>query len=183
MAVGRAADRRMVEAGREMTGPGSGLTFRAAGPSLESLHQALAHLARALSGQLLVPSWSGYYFYEGDDEVRLHVDTPLCNLTMVIVVMGTLGALHLHPELRGTAPAELQRLEADPGVGPGQRRTRRPFTDGGDGVSRPPAAPPPPRTGAREPRRRGRLPLPKVLLRSPASGKPRADHFKGKNRR
>jgi len=97
-----------------MTRPGSGLTLRAAGPSLESLHMALARLARALSGQLLVPSWSGYYFYEGDDEVRLHVDTPLCDLTMVIVVMGTLGALHLHPELRGTAPAELQMLEADP---------------------------------------------------------------------
>jgi len=97
-----------------MTRPGAGLTLRAAGPSLEGLHHALARLARALSGQLLVPSWSGYYFYEGDDEVRLHVDTPLCDLTMVIVVMGALGALHLHPELRGMTPAELQMLEADP---------------------------------------------------------------------
>jgi hypothetical protein len=84
------------------------------GPMLERLHLDLVGPCRRLTGQVLDPSFAAYYFYSGDDEVRLHLDTPQCDLTMISEVLGPLGPLHLHPELMGMTIDELVSLEADP---------------------------------------------------------------------
>ena len=74
----------------------------------------LASVARALSGQFLEPSYSAYYIYEDNDEVRLHLDTDQCDLTLIAEAMGNLGPLRVHPELAGMTIAELFELEGDP---------------------------------------------------------------------
>ncbi len=93
--------------------PGVRPTLLSTGPVLEALHHELAGLTRALTGQLLVPSFASYYFYEGNDEVRLHLDTDQCDLTMIAEVLGELGPLRLHPELAGMTIDELFELEDD----------------------------------------------------------------------
>lgn len=102
---------RRVAPGRPVLRP----TLLASGPVLEALHVQLVGLARALTGQLLEPGFASYYFYEDNDEVRLHLDTDQCDLTMIAEVMGDLGPLHLHPELAGMTIDELFDLEGEPG--------------------------------------------------------------------
>lgn len=87
----------------------------ATGPLLEALHPALTTLARTLSGRLLVPSFAVYGFLEGDDECILHYDTDQSDLTLLIMALGRVAPLRVHPELRGASEADLGRLECDPG--------------------------------------------------------------------
>ena len=94
--------------------PGDRSTLIASGPVLQQLHLELAGLARRLTGQALVPTFAAYYYYQDDDEVRLHLDTEDCDLTMITEALGPLGPLHLHPELVGRTTEELTALEADP---------------------------------------------------------------------
>jgi hypothetical protein len=94
--------------------PGDQPPLIARGPLLDQLHLDLVGLTRRLTGQVLVPTFAAYYFYEGDDEVRLHLDTADCDLTMISEVLGPLGPLHLHPELAGLTPQQLTVREAHP---------------------------------------------------------------------
>ena len=80
--------------------PGERPTLLTSGPVLEELHIELVGVARSLTGQMLEPSFAAYYFYEDNDEVRLHLDTDQCDLTMITEVMGALGPLHVHPGSR-----------------------------------------------------------------------------------
>jgi len=83
------------------------------GPVLAELHGSLTSFLRALSARMLVPSQATYTYYEVDEEVRLHVDTPACDVTLITEVLGKLGPLHLHPELHGTATDELVQIEGN----------------------------------------------------------------------
>jgi hypothetical protein len=94
--------------------PGIRPTLLASGDVLSALHDQLVGVARSLTGQALVPSFAFYYFYETNDEVRLHYDTDQCDLTMITEVLGELGPLHMHPELRTLSIDELFTLEDDP---------------------------------------------------------------------
>jgi hypothetical protein len=83
------------------------------GPVLAELHGSLTRFLRALSARMLVPSQATYTYYELDEEVRLHVDTPPCDVTLITEVLGKLGPLHLHPELEGMPTDDLVQLEGD----------------------------------------------------------------------
>lgn len=83
------------------------------GPVLAELHGSLTRFLRALSARMLVPSQATYTYYELDEEVRLHVDTPACDVTLITEVLGKLGPLHLHPELERRSTDELVPLEGD----------------------------------------------------------------------
>ncbi|MEX2985163.1 hypothetical protein [Streptomyces sp. C36] len=85
------------------------------GPLLARVHLALVGAARALTGRLLVPTFAAYGYYEGDDEVFLHVDTEQCDLTLLTVAFGEVGPLHVHPGLIGSTMERLGELEGDPG--------------------------------------------------------------------
>jgi hypothetical protein len=100
VAPGRASSRPAV-----MVGPG---------PLLAELHHSLVGFLRGLSARMLVPSQATYTYYEFDEEVRLHIDTPACDVTVLTEVLGNLGPLHLHPELTGWQTPDLLDLEADP---------------------------------------------------------------------
>ncbi|MFF6772313.1 hypothetical protein ACFY8W_01975 [Streptomyces sp. NPDC012637] len=104
-----AGPRTPVEGRRRVRKP----TPAATGPLLSRLHVSMTGVARTLSGRLLVPSFSSYGYYEGDDEVLLHLDTADCDVTLLTTALGRVGPLHLRPELRGRAMAELGRLEDD----------------------------------------------------------------------
>ncbi|MFI6150680.1 hypothetical protein [Streptomyces sp. NPDC051109] len=84
------------------------------GPLLTRLHFALVPLARALTGRLLVPSYGWYNFYPSDDAIWLHVDVEKSDLAILATALGSVGPLHLHPELAGQTQAELDRLQAGP---------------------------------------------------------------------
>jgi hypothetical protein len=112
--------------------PGRRPTLLASGATLELLHHDLAGVARSLTGQALVPSFASYYFYDGNDEVRLHLDTDQCDLTMIAEVLGDLGPLHVHPELAGMTIDELFALEGDPTW---DRRSGRPLHHPRSGVT------------------------------------------------
>jgi hypothetical protein len=88
-------------------------TRAATGRLLSRLHVSMIGLARAVSGRLVVPTFSSYGYYETDDEVLLHLDTDDCDVTLLTTALGQVGPLHLRPELRGSTEAELGRLEAD----------------------------------------------------------------------
>ncbi|GHG67093.1 hypothetical protein [Streptomyces griseocarneus] len=90
-------------------------TPAASGPLLARVHLALVGAARALTGRLLVPTFAAYGYYEGDDEVFLHVDTEQCDLTLLTVAFGEVGPLHVHPGLIGSTMERLGELEGDPG--------------------------------------------------------------------
>ncbi|MFG2775994.1 hypothetical protein [Streptomyces sp. NPDC048350] len=104
-----AGPRTPVEARRRVRKP----TPAATGRLLSRLHVSMTGVARALSGRLLVPTFSSYGYYEGDDEVLLHLDTDDCDVTLLTTALGRVGPLHLRPELHGRAMAELGRLEDD----------------------------------------------------------------------
>jgi len=87
----------------------------ATGPLLSATHQSLTRLARTLSGRLLVPSFAVYGFFEGDDECILHYDTDQSDITLLIMALGRVAPLRVHPELRGASEDDLGRLECDPG--------------------------------------------------------------------
>ncbi|GHF40717.1 hypothetical protein GCM10010218_22650 [Streptomyces mashuensis] len=89
-------------------------TPAAGGPLLARIHLELTGPARALTGRLLVPTFAAYGYYEHDDEVFLHIDTELCELTLLTTAAGRVGPLHLHPGLTGASMAELGALESDP---------------------------------------------------------------------
>ena len=89
-------------------------TLVATGPRLSSLHFALAGLARALSGRMLVPTFAAYGYYQVDDHVLLHLDSEECELTLLTAPLGSVGPLHVHPDLRGMTLDELGNLENDP---------------------------------------------------------------------
>jgi hypothetical protein len=89
-------------------------TLLSGGEALSALHHDLVGVARSLTGQLLEPSFAFYYFYERNDEVRLHYDTDQCDLTMITEVLGDLGPLHMHPELQDLTTDDLFSLEDDP---------------------------------------------------------------------
>ena len=84
------------------------------GPLLSELHSSLTGFLRALTARMVVPSQATYTYYELDEEVRLHVDTPACDVTLITEVLGKLGPLQLHPQLAGMQTDELVRLEGDP---------------------------------------------------------------------
>jgi hypothetical protein len=83
-------------------------------PLLTHLQFALVPLVRALTGRLLVPSYGWYNFYPTDDAIWLHVDVERSDLAVLATALGSVGPLHLHPELAGTTQAELDRLQTDP---------------------------------------------------------------------
>lgn len=85
----------------------------AGGPVLAALHAALVPVVRALTGRLLVPTYATYGYYELDDHCLLHVDNPDCELTVLANPLGSVGALHIHPELLGRSMEELGALECD----------------------------------------------------------------------
>ncbi|GAA3070574.1 hypothetical protein GCM10020000_63880 [Streptomyces olivoverticillatus] len=89
-------------------------TPAASGPLLAQVHLALTGTARALTGRLLVPTFAAYGYYEGDDEVFLHIDTEQCDLTLLTTAFGAVGPLHLHPGLVGATMERLGQLESDP---------------------------------------------------------------------
>lgn len=90
------------------------VTPAATGPLLTGLHFSLVSLVRALTGRMLVPSFSAYGYYDVDDHTLLHLDQENCNITLLTTALGDLGPLHLHPELKGKTMAELGALESDP---------------------------------------------------------------------
>jgi len=83
-------------------------------PLLDALHQALAPMARTLTGRLVVPSFAVYGYFAGDDECILHYDTDASDITLLVMALGQVAPLHIHPELRGLSVDELGRLECDP---------------------------------------------------------------------
>ena len=87
-------------------------------PVLASLQFALLPMARALTGQLLVPSCGWYNFYPTDDAIRLHTDVEESDLVLLASVLGEPGPLHLHPELQGRVQSELDAIQNDPGWNP-----------------------------------------------------------------
>lgn len=89
-------------------------TPAATGELLTRLHVSLIGLVRALSGRLLVPTFSAYGYYENDDETLLHLDSAQCDLTLLTTALGEVGPLHLRPELRGATMDRLGLLEGDP---------------------------------------------------------------------
>ena len=88
-------------------------TPAANGPVLSDLHLKLLSTARALTGQMLVPGFSAYGYYEVEDRVLLHRDQSECALTLLISVLGNVGPIYIHPTLVGKTPEELGELESD----------------------------------------------------------------------
>ena len=86
----------------------------ASGPLLAALHLELVGLVRALTGRMLVPTFAGYGYYEGDDEVLLHLDTEASEVVLLNGALGDVGPLHVHPDLQGMSIEDLGRLESDP---------------------------------------------------------------------
>jgi hypothetical protein len=84
-------------------------------PLLAQLHFSLMPAARALTGQLLVPSYGWYNYYTRDDGIWLHTDVEGSALAILATVVGTVGALHLHFELQGASQEELDAMQAAPG--------------------------------------------------------------------
>jgi hypothetical protein len=91
-----------------------GVTMSATGPLLTSLLFSLVGLVRALTGRLLVPTFSSYGYYDNNDKTLLHLDQERCHITLLTTALGKVGPLHLHPELRGKTMEELGALESDP---------------------------------------------------------------------
>jgi len=83
----------------------------AEGPLLLALHGALTKLALTLSGRLLTPSFATYGYFERNDECILHYDTKYSDLTLLIMALGQVAPLRVHPELRGASEDDLGRLE------------------------------------------------------------------------
>jgi len=86
----------------------------ATGPLLSRLHADLVRVARAVSGQLLAPTFAVYGYFPFDDEVVLHRDTDATDVVLLTTVLGRVGPLRLHPELEDATNDELGRLESDP---------------------------------------------------------------------
>ena len=86
----------------------------AEGPLLLGLHGALTKLALTLSGRLLTPSFATYGYFERDDECILHYDTRYSDLTLLVMALGQVAPLRVHPELRGACEDDLGYLECDP---------------------------------------------------------------------
>jgi hypothetical protein len=86
----------------------------ATGPVLAAVHQALLPMARTLSGRLVVPSFAVYGYFEGNDECILHYDTDASDVTLLIMALGQVAPLRMHPELRGLTVEQLGGLECDP---------------------------------------------------------------------
>jgi hypothetical protein len=84
-------------------------------PLLAQLHFSLMPVARALTGQLLVPSYGWYNYYPHDDGIWLHTDVDGSDLAMLATVVGTVGPLHLRFELQGASQEELDAIQTDPG--------------------------------------------------------------------
>lgn len=82
-------------------------------PLLAHLHLSLVPFARALTGQMLVPAHAWYNFYESNDGLWLHVDADGSELVFLTTVLGNVGPLHLHPDLRGKTQDELETLQKD----------------------------------------------------------------------
>jgi hypothetical protein len=64
---------------------------------------------------MLLPAYAVYNYYEHDDGVWLHVDADECEVTLLAAVLGEVGPLHVHPELRGTDLETCEVLERSPG--------------------------------------------------------------------
>lgn len=80
-----------------------------AGEIRDELHGVLAE---RLSGSLhrsMRPALSSYLVYRRGDFIGLHVDQRICSLTVLVLLDGGAGPLHVHPELRGVPPAQLLR--------------------------------------------------------------------------
>ena len=67
----------------------------------------LLPLLRILTGKVLVPSDSWYIYYEGTDEISLHVDPKESDISVLISVLGEVGPLHFHPDLEGQSGDQL----------------------------------------------------------------------------
>jgi hypothetical protein len=89
-------------------------TLAATGPLLARLHLSMISVVRALSGRLVVPTFSAYGYYETHDEVLLHLDSDQCDVTLLTAVLGRVKPLHLRPELCGSTMDELGSLENNP---------------------------------------------------------------------
>ena len=70
-------------------------------PVLASLQFALLPTVRAMTGQLLVPSYGWYNFYSTDDGIWLHIDIEDSDLAILSTAFGETGPLHIHPYLSG----------------------------------------------------------------------------------
>jgi hypothetical protein len=90
-----------------------GGTLAATGPLLTNLHLSLVGIVRALTGRLLVPTFSAYGYYQANDKTLLHIDKENCDITLLTKALGEVGPLHLHPELKGMTMEELGELEGD----------------------------------------------------------------------
>ena len=78
----------------------------------------LLPLLRTLTGYQLVPSDSWYIYYEGTDEIRLHVDPEESDISVLTSVLGEVGPLHLHPELEGQNENQLNSYYKGAGWNP-----------------------------------------------------------------
>lgn len=83
-------------------------------PLLAALHEALTRVARVVSAKMVVPTVGTYGYYEKDDGCYLHLDTHAADVTFLIMALGHLGPLHMHPELEGSSVQLLHELENDP---------------------------------------------------------------------
>ena len=96
-------------------------TARRPAKVLAQLQAALVPLLRTLTGQLLAPSYAWYNYYEGTDGIWLHVDPQESDLSVLTTVLGEVGPLHLHPELKGQSQDQLdtyyQGVDWDPDSG------------------------------------------------------------------
>jgi hypothetical protein len=99
-----------------VTGDRSGLRRVpvAEGPVLRAMHGSLTKLALTLAGRLLTPSFATYGYFERDDGCILHYDGEYSDLTLLIMALGQVAPLRVHPELRDASEADLGRLEDDP---------------------------------------------------------------------
>jgi hypothetical protein len=86
----------------------------ATGPALDSLHHGLTRQVRALSGQLLVPSFATYGYFFSDDGVILHLDTDATDIVVLTTAVGRTGPLLVHPDLQGRTVDDLGALGSDP---------------------------------------------------------------------
>ena len=91
-----------------------------AGDIRDSLHtrHLAARLARWASLGQLVPEVSSYLYYEPGDFIALHRDQPSCQVDVLVLLEGSPGPLHVHPDLAGLPGPELRQAAAASGGHP-----------------------------------------------------------------
>lgn len=107
---------RLVTRTRRRPGPGTaqragprGQVVVGHAPILARFQSSLVPVLRGLTGRMLVPVHAWYNRYERDDGIWLHVDVDESEIVALATVVGRVGALHVHPDLRGL---DQDRLDA-----------------------------------------------------------------------